>query len=902
MKKFTVILLLVLSVAAAAAGVRKKKTPDVGLKYLESNFRLYDSLQKRIWNYAETGYNEFRSAEQWASFLEGEGFVVERGVAGIPTAFVATFGSGTPVIGMMAEYDALPAMSQDTVPFRKPLIEGANGHGCGHNLLGTGSVAGAVAVSKWLAQGYKGTVKLFGCPAEEGGGGKAYMMREGVFDGLDAMLDWHPDTRNTVNKSSGLANVQVLFTFHGRSSHASGAPENGRSALDAVESLDYMINLMREHVPQTSRIHYVITDGGKAPNVVPDKASVKYYFRSPSRKVVGELLDRALAAAEGAALGTGTTFDYELISGNYERLPNDAMADLVGRKLALVGGIKLDARELEFARAVAAESGTPADLIDRLAVVVPPADEGYEAYVSSDVGNVTWAAPTGSFRYACFAPGGVGHSWQQVASGGTTIGTKGALGAAKVLYLSACELMSNASVLAAVRSEFLERRGADFKFEPLMGNRRPPFMSSASLKAQMPDAQSIAVAATGRFSPLEAGNVSLQTEARMRLLKGGGKFPADTTGLDIFLRSSGITNQWASGRCWFFSTANVLRGGEEFSECYAYFFDMLEKANQFLVRVWDARKEALDSRLNEALFRRPTWDGGWCTSAFYLIDKYGVVPASAMPDTFDAQHSADLLRELRSLLRSYGLRMRETSDPEALRLEALGDVYALLASVLGVPPASFELDGRSWTPLEWRDALGLGGLSSRYAILMNDPSRPYYKVYRVSESRSAADAPEWTFLNLPAEELEALGVASLRGGDKFYFTCDTYKDFMEREGVYDLRLSHPGSAEGGSWYMDKEELFLSRDVSSAHAMAMCGVELDGSGKASVGGVEAPSVVRWVAENSFGTTRGCGGYVSLRADWWRRYMFRMAVDRKYLPSSLLPLLSQTPEPIPWWNIY
>ena len=416
MKRFIILLLtclLALSLQAA-----KKPKADVGIKYLDASFKLYDSLQKQIFIFAETGYKEFRSAEQWASFLESQGFSVERGVAGIPTAFVATYGNGGPVIGMMAEYDAIAGMSQDTVAYQKALVPGAPGHACGHNLLGTGSVAGAVATAKWLkANGLKGTVKLFGCPAEEGGGGKAYMMREGVFDGLDAMLDWHPDTRNTVNKATGLANVQVLFTFKGKSSHASGAPEAGRSALDAVEAFDHMMNLMREHVPQTSRIHYVITDGGKAPNVVPSEAGVRYYLRSPSRKVVGELLQRALAAAEGAAMGTGTRMDYELLSGNYERLPNKALSRLLESKLAEVGGLKLDARELDFAHAVAAESGADASLIDRLSVVVPPSTEGYEAYVSSDVGNVTWAVPTGSFRYACFAPGGVGHSWQQVSSG-----------------------------------------------------------------------------------------------------------------------------------------------------------------------------------------------------------------------------------------------------------------------------------------------------------------------------------------------------------------------------------------------------------------------------------------------------------------------------------------------------
>ena len=902
---------------------KKAARNDIGIKYLDASFHLYDSLQKRIFNYAETAYKEFKSVEQWTSFLQGLGFSIEREAAGIPTAFVASYGSGSPVIGMMAEYDAIAGMSQDTVAFKKALVSGAAGHACGHNLLGTGSIAGAVAVAKWLAAtGTAGTVKLFGCPAEEGGGGKAYMMREGVFDGLDAMLDWHPDTRNTVNKTSGLANVQVLFTFSGKSSHASGAPEAGRSALDAVEAFDYMMNMMREHVPQTSRIHYVITEGGKAPNVVPDRASVKYFFRSPSRETVQDILSRALKAAEGAAMGTGTTMDYELVSGNYERLPNDAMASLVMRSLEKVGGIKLDAREMAYARAVAAESGVDAALIDKLSVVVPPSEEGYEAYVSSDVGNVTWAVPTGSFRYACFAPGGVGHSWQQVSSGGTTIGTKGALGAAKVLYLSAVELFTNSKLLAEVRSEFLERRGPDFKFEPMMGNRRPPFQPAASLTPEMPDMRT-GKAACSAEKAAEAGNAPGRSIFPYRVakqrgdqgrsrppvvdLRAGGipsivptaRPTADTTGLDIFLHSSAIQNQAESGRCWYFATANVLRGNLEFSVVYPYYWDMLEKANLFLTEVWAHRKEAVDSRYNEALFRRPTWDGGHFMNAVYLIEKYGVAPASAMLETATSRSSGALLRELRRLLRAYGLRMRSTTDPEGVRAAALADVQRVLDQTLGVPPSEFEFEGRKYTPESFRDTFVAPGLSERYVMLMNDPRRPYGRMYRVEGSRNAADGTDWTFLNLPIEELEKIGLASLRAGDKFYFTVDTYQDALPDEGVYDSALFPLDSLLGVDASMTKAELFDSRDVSSAHAMAMCGVRLADS---SSGSAAVPVVKDWIAENSFGLGRGAGGYIQMSAGWWRRYMFRMAVDRAFIPAGLLPLLDSTPELIPYWNVY
>ena len=849
MRRIALLLLALLAVLTAGARTPKKGKADIGVKYLDAHFAMYDSLQKSIFNYAETAYGEIRSVEQWTRYLESEGFTVERNAGGIPTAFVASFGSGSPVIGMMAEYDAIAGMSQDTVPYRKPLIPGAPGHACGHNVLGTGSIAGAVAVSKYLAaSGASGTVKLFGCPAEEGGGGKAYMMTGGVFDGLDAMLDWHPDTRNTVNKATGLANVQVLFTFKGKSSHASGAPDAGRSALDAVESFNYMMNMMREHVPQTSRIHYVITDGGKAPNVVPDRASVKYFFRSPSRETVQDILSRALKAAEGAAMGTGTTFDYELVSGNYERLPNDEMAALVGRSLQKVGGISLDEREMEFAREVASVSGANASLIDRLSKVVPPADEGYEAYVSSDVGNVTWAVPTGSFRYSCFTPGGVGHSWQQVASCGTTIGTKGAIGAAKVLYYSAVELITDARLLSRVREEFLSRRGPDFTFQPMMGNRRPPFRSPATMSTHIDREM---------FDGLPADNNSLDRKS----------LKADTSALTYFIKPESVLDQEDSGRCWFFSTSTVLGG--DISRNYIYFWDLLEKSNLFLCEVWDHRKEALDSRFNEKIFRRPIWDGGHFMDAVYLVEKYGIVPESAMPETEVSLNPDGLKRVLRQLLRGYGLKLRESTEPEALRQEALKEVYKLLEGSLGTPPES-----------------GIRKLDmSGYSILMNDPTRPYHKMYRVEGSRGAYDAPDWTFLNLPIEELEAIGIKSLASGERFYFTADTDAYSDKPAGVYSLDTYDIPS-------LSKEELFRSYGAVSAHAMAMCGVKIADDGTPE----------RWVAQNSFGLKRGPDGLAVMDREWWQTYMFRMVVKTENLTPQQQTMRELTPETIPYWNLY
>ena len=359
MRKVFMIIVSVLISCFPGSGRKmpKAKAYNAGTQYIESAFAVYDGMQKKIHSLAELGYMEYESCALLSSHLEENGFVLERGVAGIPTAFVATFGSGSPVIGILAEYDALPGMSQDTVSFKKALVEGGAGHGCGHNLLGTGSVAGAVAISKWLAEGHEGTVKLFGCPAEEGGGGKAYMAREGCFDGVDVVLDWHPDICNLVNTESGLANVQMRFTFHGTSSHASSAPEKGRSALDAVEAFNFMMNMMREHVPDGTRIHYAITDGGKAPNVVPDRAQVLYYLRNGSREVVADLKERALKAAQGAAMGTGTEMEYEVVSGNFERLYVESLASVLQNNLEAVGGVIYDERETQFAKDMLLSSG-----------------------------------------------------------------------------------------------------------------------------------------------------------------------------------------------------------------------------------------------------------------------------------------------------------------------------------------------------------------------------------------------------------------------------------------------------------------------------------------------------------------------------------------------------------------
>jgi len=912
----TVLFLLCLTLlpAGGVSRARKPATPSgPGLRYLESSFATYDSLQKAIHAYAETGYQEFQSAEALCRHLEAHGFTVERGVAGIPTAFIASFGSGRPVIGLMAEYDALPGMAQDTVPFRSVPECGGNGHGCGHNLLGTGSVAAAVAISQYLSQGHVGTVRIFGCPAEEGGGGKAYMTREGCFEGLDAMLDWHPDTQVTVNDKSGLANVQVRFCFKGISAHASGAPEKGRSALDAVEAFDHMMNLMREHVPASTRIHYVITDGGKAPNVVPDRAEVLYYFRSPQRTVVEEILQRALKAAEGAALGTGTTLEYEIMSGNYERLPNQTLSDMIYQNLLKVGGLSLDERELAFAREMMAASGVddPEAALQRIRTVVPPADDSPFATVSSDVGNVTWSVPTGSFRMAAFVPAGSGHCWQQVSSGGTTIGTKGALAAAKVLYLTAVDLYSRPDGLRAVQAEFQERRGPDYQFKPLMGDREPPIPG----KQVEPRTRMLTPALLDRLAaqaadvPQRAGERFLTQELRKASLDSALAASFDTA-CTYFVPSVGITDQDESGRCWLFSTLNILRaemiarydmGPFQFSQTFGQFYDLLEKSNRCLECIIDHRGEPMDSRWNTWIFNKPIGDGGHFSNAAHIIAKYGMVPQEVMPERFSSTDNYSLMKMVNQLLRRYGLLLRDAKpqELEAVKEKALSDIYRLLVATLGEPPRSFDwtlrdrngriLSTAHYTPESFRDAFILHDMERDYAIFMDDPTLPYYKMYEVAESRNCYEYASWRFLNVPMDDIRRMGVASLAGGRRFYISADTMHDYLMTEGIYDTHLFPLDSLIGMESRMTKEELVRSAETRSVHAVAVAGVQLDAAGEP----------VKWVIENSYGLVRGWGGYVVASDPWMCQYLYRLVVEKRFVEPRLLELFETPVEMLPAW---
>ncbi len=447
---------------------------DDGIEaFVDSRYADTASLARTLWEYAEVGYQEEKSSALLQSALAAEGFTIEAGVAGIPTAFVASYGDTGPVIGILAEFDALPGINQDAVAMRSPIPNKAAGHACGHNLFGAGSVGAAIAVKHWLDEtGAPGVIRLYGTPAEEGGSGKVYMVREGLFKDVDIALHWHAADRNSAAAQTTLANRSAKFRFRGVSAHAAGSPEKARSALDGVEAFNHMVNLMREHVPQETRIHYVITAGGLAPNVVPDFAEVFYYVRHPEAEQVSAIWERVQQAALGAAQGTGTEVDWEIIHGNHSLVVNESLAKMMDQKLRTVGGLAYTAEERAFAEGIYGTLNSPSRELGSEETVDP-----YEVslgYGSTDVGDVSIAVPTVGLSVATWVPGTSAHSWQAVAASGMSIGFKGANNAAKVLALAAIELMENESLREEALAEHVESVGSNFHYEALLGDRAPP--------------------------------------------------------------------------------------------------------------------------------------------------------------------------------------------------------------------------------------------------------------------------------------------------------------------------------------------------------------------------------------------------------------------------------------------
>lgn len=464
---------------------------DLILQWLNSNQDKLKSISDRIWELAEVGLQEEQSAKLLAKELAEAGFEVEMGVAGMPSAFVASYGSGKPVVGILGEYDALPGLSQAAEPVRKPLRTGAAGHACGHNLLGVGALGAVLALKNALDAGeVKGTIRYYGCPAEETLVGKVFMVREGLFDDVDIAMTWHPGSLNTLWASSSLAMNSAKFKFFGRSSHAAGDPQNGRSALDAVELMNIGANYLREHVIQEARIHYVITNGGGEPNIVPPEAEVWYYVRAPKRHQVEEIYSRLLKIAEGAALMTETSFEVEFLTGCYNTLHNDVIGTVLMEKMQEVGAPGFDDHDLAFAVKLAESfpAGHRTALADRLPkpiadilrdkylcdVVLDPYDKDEVSAGSTDVGDVSWVTPTAQFTTACNVIGTPGHSWQYAACAGMSIGHKGMMTAAKVLALAAAEFFTKPELVEKAQEEFAAKTAENPYKSPLPADASPP--------------------------------------------------------------------------------------------------------------------------------------------------------------------------------------------------------------------------------------------------------------------------------------------------------------------------------------------------------------------------------------------------------------------------------------------
>lgn len=444
------------------------------MKWIDENQTDIISVSDKIWEFAELGYQEAKSSKLIGENLARAGFKVEMGVAGIPTALVGTYGSGVPVIGIMGEYDALLGCSQNVSTKKEPVIEGAPGHACGHNIHGTSGMAGAIAAKSAMeSEGIKGTLKFFGTPAEEGGSGKVFMVREGIFNGVDAVLSHHTGTMNTAGLSSSLSNNHVRFHFYGVSSHAAGAPDQGRSALDAVELMSIGVNFLREHIIQDARIHYSITGDLFPPNVVPSYSRIWFSVRAPERDQLDLIYNRVLDIAKGAALMTGTTHKVQFLKGVHNKIPNRVLSEIVVKNMREIGTPAYSEQEMEFAKEIAKtippEEKTASlrqtrrpgwekltnTILDR--TIADAWNDGDPGRGSTDVADVSWNTPTMEFNTATYVLGTPGHSWQNTAQGGMGIGHKSLIFASKTIATSVLDLLARDELRQKAKDELAQR-------------------------------------------------------------------------------------------------------------------------------------------------------------------------------------------------------------------------------------------------------------------------------------------------------------------------------------------------------------------------------------------------------------------------------------------------------------
>jgi len=470
------IVLAVALLSSAALGQQPARHQQI-LELVDQHAAHFSATSRTIWEYAELGYRETKSSALLERELQAAGFRVQASVADEPTAFVATYGQGEPVIGILGEFDALPGLSQAATPDRSPVAADAPGHGCGHNLLGSGAALAAVALKEYMERNHvAGTLRYYGTPAEEGGDGKVYMIRAGLFRDVDVILHWHPESKNVVANGGMLAINSARFLFHGVAAHAALAPERGRSALDAVMLMGNGIEFLREHIPSNSRVHYVITNGGAAPNIVPDTAELYLYARNPSSQVLGGVWDRILKIGQGAALMTETTLDVKEVGGDANVLPNDALAKVAQRNLEEVGGFRYTAEEKHFAEEL--QKSLPAGgagELDSTALIQPlRRPDGNDAAASTDVGDVSWNVPTIGFYTATFVPGVVPHTWQAAASAGMSIGQKGMIVAAKALAVTGADLFSDRQLVLDAKADFRRQMEGKTYQSVIPAGQKPP--------------------------------------------------------------------------------------------------------------------------------------------------------------------------------------------------------------------------------------------------------------------------------------------------------------------------------------------------------------------------------------------------------------------------------------------
>ena len=457
--------------------------------WIDERQEQFTDISDQIWERPEVAMDEMFACDLQAQALEADGFRITRNVGDQPSAFSAEWGEGAPIIGFLGEYDALPGLSQKSQATKEAVVAEAPGHGCGHNLLGTAAMAAAMAVKAWMKEtGQPGTVRYYGCPAEETITGKVYMARAGAYDDLDAAITWHPWGTTTVSLGSSLAVDNLRFRFHGKTAHAAAQPDQGRSALDAVELMNNGVNYLREHVIEKARIHYVITNGGGAPNVVPEEAEVWYFVRAPERDQVEEITGRVRKIAEGATLMTETTVEEDFQCGAYNVLPNRALADLALGLLRELGPLEFTEEEQQFAGTIVEgyPTGTretslramelPLSMLNKPlhSEIIDPIDEGKVGAGSTDVGDVSWITPTVQVHTTCWPLGIPGHSWGITATGAMSIGHKGMIHAAKAMALTAAELYTNPDELSKAQAEFTERTAGRPYRTPLPEGIKPP--------------------------------------------------------------------------------------------------------------------------------------------------------------------------------------------------------------------------------------------------------------------------------------------------------------------------------------------------------------------------------------------------------------------------------------------